>query len=97
MQSSLEEVNQAMPDHRGKFSPTYVGPYVVKKVFFEGALILTDMDGHDFNMHTNFDAVIWYFAWKSLLVHLISIFLCQQKRKKRKEKGTKKKKNICKR
>ena len=47
-----------MPDHKGKFSPSYEGPYVVKKAFFEGALILADMDGNDFNMPTNYDVVI---------------------------------------
>jgi len=51
-----------MPDHRGKFALTYEGPYVMKKAFSLGALILTNMDGHDFNMPTNFDAVIQYFA-----------------------------------
>ena len=51
-----------MLDHRGKFSPTYEGPYVVKKAFFEGALILADTDGHDFNMPSNFDLVIQYFT-----------------------------------
>ena len=51
-----------MPDHRGKFALTYEGPYVVKKAFFGGALILANMDGHDFNIPTNFDAVIRYFA-----------------------------------
>jgi len=54
--------NQAMLDHRGKFAPTYEGPYVIKKAFFGGALILADMGGHDFNMPTNSDTVIWYFA-----------------------------------
>ena len=75
----LKKRNQAMPDHRGKFAPTYEGPYVVKKAFSRGALILADMDGHDFNMPTNSDAIIWYFAWKSLSVHLVSTFLCQTK------------------
>ena len=51
-----------MSDHRGKFSLTYEGPYVVKKTFFGGALILANMDGNDFNMPTNFDAVMQYFA-----------------------------------
>ena len=50
----LKKLNQAMPDHRGKFAPTYEGPYVVKKAFFGGALILSNMDGHDFNMAANF-------------------------------------------
>ena len=55
-----------MPDHKGKFAPAYEGLYMVKKAFFEGALILVDMDGHDFNMPTNSDAIIQYLAWGSL-------------------------------
>ena len=51
-----------MSDHRGKFALTYEGPYVVKKTFFRGALILVDMDGNDFDIPTNFDAVMQYFA-----------------------------------
>ena len=51
-----------MPDQRGKFSLTYEGSYVVKKAFFGGALILADMDGHDFIMPTNSDAIIQYFC-----------------------------------
>ena len=58
----LKKHNQAMPDHRQKFAPTYEGPYVVKKAFSRGALILADMDGHDFNMPTNSNAVIRYFT-----------------------------------
>ena len=54
----LKKRNQAMPDHRGKFTPTYEGPYVVKKAFSKEALILADMDGNDFNMPTNSDAVV---------------------------------------
>ena len=47
-----------MLDYRGKFAQTYEGPYVVKKAFSGGALILSDMDGHDFSMPTNSYAVI---------------------------------------
>ena len=54
----LKKRNQAMPDHRGKFTPTYEGSYVVKKAFSKEALILADMDGNDFNMPTNSDAVV---------------------------------------
>ena len=54
----MKKCNQAMPDHKGKFSPSYEGPYVVKKAFSEGALILADMDGNDFNVPTNSDVVI---------------------------------------
>ena len=51
----------------------YEGPYVVKKAFSGGALILA-------NMPINSDVVIWYFAWKSLSVHLI--FTSKKKKKK---------------
>ena len=54
----MKKRNQAMPDHKGKFTPTYEGPYVVKKAFSKEALILADMDGNDFNMPTNSDAVV---------------------------------------
>ena len=58
----LKKRNQAMPNHRGKFAPTYEGPYVVKKSFSGGALILADMDRHAFSMPTDSDAIIWYFT-----------------------------------
>ena len=58
----MKKHNQAVPDHRGKFAPTFEGPYVVKKTFSRGALILANMDGHDFNMPINFDDVIQHFA-----------------------------------
>ena len=47
-----------MLDHKGKFTPTSEDLYMVKKAFSGGALILADMDGNDFNMPTNLDAVI---------------------------------------
>ena len=65
----LKKCNQAIPNHRGKFASTYEGPYVVK-AFFEGALILANMDGHDFNMPTNSNVVLQYFAWESLIDRL---------------------------
>ena len=51
-----------MLDHKGKFSPTYKSPYVVKNAFSRGALILANMAGHDFNISTNSNAAIQYFA-----------------------------------
>ena len=47
-----------MLNHRGKFSPTNEGLYVVEKAFSGGALILDDMDVYDFNIPINSDAVI---------------------------------------
>ena len=34
-------------DPRGKWTPTYKGPFVVKNIFSGGAMILTTMDGDD--------------------------------------------------
>ena len=34
-------------DPRGKWTPTYEGPFVVKTVFSGGAMILTTMDGEE--------------------------------------------------
>ena len=58
----MKKHNQAMLDYRGKFSSTYEGLYVLKKAFSKGALILIDIDGHDFNIPSNSDVVIQYFA-----------------------------------
>ena len=63
---------------------------MVKKAFFGVALILADMDGHDFNMPTNSDAIIQYFAWGSLPVH--PIFYVNKTNKNKKKTKTKRKK-----
>ena len=49
-------------DSRGKWTPNYEGPYVVKKAFSGGALILTNMDGEELPRPVNTDAVKKYFA-----------------------------------
>ena len=50
------------PDPRGKWTPNYEGPYVVKKAFSGGALILTHMDGVEFPNPVNADIVKKYFV-----------------------------------
>ena len=49
-------------DHRGKWIPNYEGPYVVKKAFSGGALILTRMDGEELPLPVNSDAVKKFYA-----------------------------------
>ena len=49
-------------DPRGKWTPTYEGPFVVEKVFSGGAMILTTMDGDDFPQPVNADIVKRYYA-----------------------------------
>ena len=58
----LKKVWFFAPDSRGKWTRNYEGPYVVKRGFSGGALILTNMDGEDFTRPVNSDAVKKYFA-----------------------------------
>uniref|UniRef100_A0A2N9EGF8 Integrase catalytic domain-containing protein n=1 Tax=Fagus sylvatica TaxID=28930 RepID=A0A2N9EGF8_FAGSY len=50
----LKKRNMALSDPRGKFAPSYEGPYVVKKAFSGGAIILADMDGEEFRSPIQF-------------------------------------------
>ena len=44
-------------DHRGKWTPNYEGPYVVKKAFSGRALIPIRMDGEELSLPVNSNAV----------------------------------------
>ena len=46
----------------GKWTPAYEGSFVVKKVFFGGAIMLTTMDGEDFPHPVNTYIVKKYYA-----------------------------------
>ena len=59
----LKRILQNRQDPRGKWSPNWKRPYVVKKVFLGGALILTEMDGKEFSSPINTDIVKKYYAW----------------------------------
>jgi len=48
-------------EDRSKWAPNYKGPYIVKKAFSGGALILTRMDGEDVVRPVNFDSVKKYY------------------------------------
>ncbi|KAI5392842.1 hypothetical protein KIW84_060127 [Lathyrus oleraceus] len=52
----LKKVLSFVPDSRGKWTPNYEGPYVVKRAFSGGALMLTTMDEEDFTRPVNSDA-----------------------------------------
>ena len=49
-------------DPRGKWTPTYEGPFMVKNIFSEGAMILTTMDGDDLPHPFNAYIVKKYYA-----------------------------------
>ena len=58
----LKRIPQNRQDPQEKWSPNWECPYVVKKAFSEGALILTEMDGKVFLGPINADIVKKYYA-----------------------------------
>lgn len=58
----LKRILPSQKDHRGKWTPNYEGPYVVKKAFTEGALIFTNMDGIDLPNSLSVDYVKKYYT-----------------------------------
>ncbi|KAI5445955.1 hypothetical protein KIW84_013975 [Lathyrus oleraceus] len=58
----LKRILPPQNDRRGKWTPNYEGPFVVKKVFSGRALLLTTMDDEDFPSPVNADAVKKYFV-----------------------------------
>ena len=57
----LKKVLPNQEDRRGKWAPTYEGPYIVERALAGGALMLTTMDGQKFNKPVNSDAVKKYY------------------------------------
>ncbi|KAG8503936.1 hypothetical protein CXB51_002220 [Gossypium anomalum] len=53
----LKKTLPIQKDFRGKWMPNWEGPYVVKKAFSGGALILTEMDGKSLPNPVNSDSV----------------------------------------
>ena len=58
----LKKVSHVQKDLRGKWAPNYEGPFIVKKAFSGGALILTSMDGEELPSPINSDIVKQYYA-----------------------------------
>jgi len=58
----VKKIISIQKDNRGKWMPNYEGPYVVKKAFSGGVLILTNMDGDELPLLVNSDTVKKYYA-----------------------------------
>ncbi|KAL2946022.1 hypothetical protein AAZX31_U012100 [Glycine max] len=58
----LKKMSNAVKDNQGKWAPNYEGPFVVKKDFSGGALVLTNMDGEELPLPMNSDVVKRYYA-----------------------------------
>ena len=95
----LKRIPQNWQDPRGKWSPNWEVPYVVKKAFLGGALILTEMDGKEFPGLINADIVKKYYAWDDKGSSVIELKTwksgsSKQKWKKRKTRNKKKKEKV---
>ena len=49
-------------DPRGKFRPSWSGPYVIRKLTLEGGAWLIDLDGNQFLEPTNVDQLKKYYV-----------------------------------
>jgi len=58
----LKKISHVVKDNRGKWALNYEGPFVVKRAFSGGALILTNMDGEELPSPVNSDVVKRYYA-----------------------------------
>ena len=58
----LKEKPPTRTNPLGKWEPTWIGPFVVQKIFFEGAMKLTDLDGNPFMNPVNGSKLRRYFA-----------------------------------
>jgi len=58
----LKKVSQALKDNKGKWALNYEGPFVVKRAFSGGALVLTNMDGQELPSPVNSNVVKRYYA-----------------------------------
>jgi len=58
----LKKVSQALKDNRGKWAANYEGPFIVKKEFSGGALVLASMDDEELPSLVNTDIVKRYYA-----------------------------------
>ncbi|KAK4732895.1 hypothetical protein R3W88_025883 [Solanum pinnatisectum] len=58
----LKRIFPHQDEYKGKFSPNWQGPYLVRKVLPGGALILSEMDGIEWPKPINSDAVKRYYV-----------------------------------
>ena len=58
----LKKVSHVQKDLQGKWGLNYEGPFMVKKAFLDGTLILTNLDGEEFPSPMNSDVVKQYYT-----------------------------------
>ena len=57
----LKHTKPLLTDPRGKFKPSWEGPYLVKKLLSKGAVILSDLEGNEFRNPINLEKLKKYF------------------------------------
>ena len=58
----LRVLRELINDPRGKFKPSWSGPYVIRELTQEGAAWLTDLDRNQFSEPTNMDQLKKFYA-----------------------------------
>ena len=58
----LKKILSLPREDQSKWALNYEGPYVVKKAFSRGALLLSRMDGEDLVRSMNYDSVRKYYT-----------------------------------
>ena len=53
----LKKISHAVKDNRGKWAPNYEEPFVVKRAFSGGALVLANVDGEELPSPMNSDVI----------------------------------------
>ena len=56
----LKEIRAPVQDAKGKFKKNWAGPYIIKQIYFEGAVRLIDLDANPFTEPTNMDQLKKY-------------------------------------
>ena len=57
----LKLTRPIMTDPRGKFKLNWEGPYLVKKLFSKGTVVISDLEGNEFKEPINLDKLKKYF------------------------------------
>ena len=56
----LKEIRALVQETNGKFKQNWAGPYIIKQIYFGGAVRLMDLDGSPFIEPTNMDQLKKY-------------------------------------
>ncbi|XP_049399927.1 uncharacterized protein LOC125864018 [Solanum stenotomum] len=60
----IDDKRVVVDEYKGKFAPNWQGPYMVRKVLSVGALVLSKMDGTEWQKMINSDVVKRYYVYK---------------------------------